>query len=307
MELKAESVSKTYRRRQVVDDVSFVLPPGITGLLGQNGAGKSTLLKILATVLPASAGKVRYGSLTIPGDLTEIRRRMGYLPQQFGLYDHQTGREFLAYACALKGVAPWRVAQAEATRLMEQVGLDPQSRTRLGQYSGGMRQRIGLAQSLIGQPDLLILDEPSAGLDPEERIRILNLVSMVSGRGRVLLSTHLVRDLDQLATHILVMHQGKLLARGTPHDIANQAAGSVYVVTMDSMWWSRLASTWTARQRDPGVPLVASVQVRTDRVVVRLVTDVAPEPLDMDVEPDQPTLSDGYLALTGRRAVECAR
>ncbi len=307
MELRAECVSKTYRRRAVVDDVSLQLPPGITGLLGQNGAGKSTLLKILATVLPVSAGQVHYGPLNGPGDLTEIRRRLGYLPQQFGLYDHQTGREFLAYACALKGVAPWRVALAEAARLMEQVGLDPQARTRLGQYSGGMRQRIGLAQSLINRPELLILDEPSAGLDPEERIRILNLVSMVSGHGRILLSTHLVTDLEQLATHILVMHQGKILARGTPHEIADRATGHVYLVTMDSARWSGMAPTWTARQRDPGAPLVANVQVRADQVVVRLLTEVAPEPDDMDVAAAAPTLSDGYLALTGFRAIEALR
>lgn len=304
MELRAKGVSKTYRRRAVVDDVSFQLPLGITGLLGQNGAGKSTLLKILATVLPASAGQVHYGSLDGRGALTEIRRRLGYLPQQFGLYDHQTGREFLAYACALKGVTPWRVAQAEATRLMEEVGLNPQSRTRLGQYSGGMRQRIGLAQSLINHPDLLILDEPSRGLDPEERIRILNLVSMVSGHGRILLSTHLVTDLEQLATHILVMHHGKLLAQGSPQDIAARAESRVYVTTMERTVWPRLAPAWTARQREPGAPLVVNVQVRADRVVVRVLADTIPESDDMDVAAAPPTLSDGYLALTGLRTIE---
>jgi ABC-2 type transport system ATP-binding protein len=162
-----------------------------------------------------------------------------------------------------------------------------------------MRQRVGLAQSIINDPDLLILDEPSAGLDPEERTRILNLVSMVSGHGRIFLSTHVVVDLEQLATHILVMHDGRLLAEGTPREIADYAAGRAHGITMPSELWARLAPVWTMRQRTPDIPLVANVRIAAGQVAVRVLADEPPMLDDAVVAPEIPTLSDGYLALTG--------
>ena len=298
MELLAEDLLKVYRRRPVVDHLSFELKPGVTGLLGRNGAGKSTLLKMLATVLPPTGGQIRYSPLESPRDLSAIRHRLGYLPQLFGLYDHQTGHEFLTYACALKGVAPWRAARDEAARLMEVVGLNPGLPTRLGRYSGGMRQRVGLAQSLINQPELLILDEPSAGLDPEERTRILSLVSLLAGKGRLLLSTHVVADLEQLADHVLILHEGRLTASGSPAEIAGRAAGRVHLLTMPVGLWAQMAPAWTARQRDPGAPVVANVQVVGDNVRVRVLAETIPSLPEVEAMTGEPDLADGYLTVT---------
>ena len=298
MELQAEDLVKVYRHRPVVDHLSFELQPGVTGLIGRNGAGKSTLLKMLATVLPPTRGRVRYGTWQSPRDLSAIRHRLGYLPQLFGLYDYQTGLEFLTYACALKGVAPWRAAREEAARLLEVVGLDPSSATRLGRYSGGMRQRVALAQSLIQEPELLILDEPGAGLDPEERTRILSVVSLIAGHGRLLLSTHAIADLEQLADRVLVMHEGRVVAEGSPLEIARRAAGRVHLLTMPVGLWTRIAPTWTTRRAGPGTPLVANVQLVGEVVRVRVLAETIP--LDgIEAVSEEPGLADGYLALTG--------
>jgi ABC-type multidrug transport system ATPase subunit len=299
MDIMVDGLTKRYGHRTVVSDMSFHLRPGVTGLLGPNGAGKSTLIKMLATVLPPTSGSVQYGAWRLPRDVIAIRSHLGYLPQEYGLYDQDTGLEFLTYAAAMKGVGPWRRAEEEARRLLELVGLDASAHKRLGQYSGGMRQRVGLAQSLIGTPDLLILDEPSAGLDPEERTRILNLVSMTAGSGSVLLSTHVVSDLEQLASTIVVMTDGHLVMAGPPEEIAAQARGRVFRVSLALSTWQALAPSWTARQKSADTPLVAQVQMEPDRVRLRVLAHEAPDVPEADIVAEPPTLSDGYLALAG--------
>lgn len=297
VEVVAQNLTKRYGRHAVVSDMSFHLRAGVTGLLGPNGAGKSTLLKMLATVLPPSGGTVNYGAWRLPQDVIRIRSRLGYLPQEYGLYDEETGLDFLTYASAMKGIAPWARARDEAARLLELVGLDHASGKRLGEFSGGMRQRVGLAQSLIGNPDLLILDEPSAGLDPQERTRILNLVSMISGQGTVLLSTHVVSDLEHLAGTIMVMTGSRLVMAGSPEEIVLQAAGKVFRLFMPLAVWQELAPQWTARHPAPDIPLVAQVQMEAQGVRIRVVADSAPVVPGADVADDEPTLADGYLSL----------
>lgn len=305
MDVRAEGLAKKYGRRTVLRDVSFQLAPGMTGILGQNGAGKSTLLKILGTVLPPSRGTVRYGDWRWPRDETSIRGTLGYLPQLFGLYDQLSGIEFLTYAAVMKGAESTRRAREEAAQLIEQVGLEAAAGDRLGTYSGGMRQRIAFAQSLIGAPAFLILDEPSTGLDPEERTRMLNLVSLRAQTSRVLLSTHVVSDLEQIAANILVLVDGRIVAQGTPEEISALAAGLTYEVEMPQFEWSALAPVWTARHRAPDVPVVAHVQSARSGVRLRVVARDAPSGgAGRVVRAAPPTLADGYLALTAGFAGE---
>lgn len=299
LNVRLDGIARTFGRRAVLHDVSFTLQPGITGLLGQNGAGKSTMLKILATVLPPTRGQVRYGDWLLPRDASRIRARLGYLPQMYGLYDQLSGLEFLTYAAVMKGIEPWSRARAHAADLVEAVGLESAAGNRLGTYSGGMRQRIALAQSLIGSPDLLILDEPSTGFDPEERTRMLNLVSLRAQTASVLLSTHVVSDLEQIATKIIVLVGGRIVAEGSPEEITAHALGLTFEVDMPAAEWAALAPSWTARHRAEGIPLVTHVQSGGESVRLRVVAADPPESGGRRVVHEvPPTLSDGYLALT---------
>lgn len=241
--LVIDSVDKFYPGGvQALCGFSIDQGPGILGLLGPNGAGKSTLMRILATVTRPTAGRVLWQGHDVVRHPQELRRTLGYLPQDFGVYPNLSAREFLAYLAAVKGLAGRR-ARARVDELLELVNLTAAGRRPLGGFSGGMRQRVGIAQALLNDPRLLIVDEPTAGLDPEERVRFRGLLSDLAGERVVILSTHIVSDVEAVATEIAIIDRGRLVAHGAPEALLRTVEGRVWEWTVAS---SELAA---ARQR----------------------------------------------------------
>ena len=211
MELTADRITKQYKNKIAVDRMSFTLTEGVTGLLGANGAGKTTLMRLLCGILVPDSGTVSCDGMNV--ETEEFREILGYLPQEFGYYPEFTGRDFLLYMSAVKGLE-----QSDAVRktaeLIELVGLGDAARKKVRTYSGGMKQRLGIAQALLNDPQVLIMDEPTAGLDPQERIRFRNLIADIGKNTIVLLSTHIVSDLEHIADKLMIMKEGRLLWQG---------------------------------------------------------------------------------------------
>ncbi|MCG0238891.1 MAG: ATP-binding cassette domain-containing protein [Firmicutes bacterium] len=277
MEIAVEDLTVRYGRHLALAGVSLHLTEGVTGLLGPNGAGKSTLMKVLATLLPPQAGRVRIGPWVLPRDQHPVRERLGYLPQQFGLPGNLTGREYLQYAAAMKG-AP----AAEAEALLEAVGLAEAADRPIRTYSGGMHQRLGIAQALLGDPDLVVVDEPTAGLDPEQRTRFRHLLTRRRPGRVTLFSTHVVADLDQVADRVVVLHRGQVRFTGTLGELAALAEGWVWVM-----------------ERPVGAPpppgaTVVSEQWADGQVLTRVIAPKRPDPA---ARPVPPTPEDGYLVV----------
>ena len=222
-------VAKRYGRTVALDDVTAGIDRGITGLLGPNGAGKTTLLKIAATVLAPDEGRVELLGMdpASPKDRASIRRRLGYMPQEPGFYPRFSAFEFVDYVAILKEVTDRKARHAEVRRVLDAVGLGDQAGKRIRTLSGGMRRRLALAQALLGRPDLLLLDEPTAGLDPEQRLRFRQLISSQPGR-TVVLSTHQTEDVSALCSRVLVLAQGGIRFDGRPADLAAVAEGRVW-------------------------------------------------------------------------------
>ena len=211
MELTADRITKQYKNKIAVDRMSFTLTKGVTGLLGANGAGKTTLMRLLTGILLPTSGTVTCDGMDVGTE--EYRDILGYLPQEFGCYPEFSGRDFLLYMCALKGLTK-QEAQLKTEELIGLAGLKEAARKKVRTYSGGMKRRLGIAQALLNDPRVLILDEPTAGLDPQERVRFRELIASI-GRGRiVLLSTHIVSDLEHIADRLLIMNEGRLLWQG---------------------------------------------------------------------------------------------
>ncbi len=222
-------LDKTYPGgTQALQGMNLEIPPGMFGLLGPNGAGKTTLMKILATLLEPDAGTVRMGDLDLVADKSATRRILGYLPQEFGFYPGFTAEEMLTYLAKLKGLADNKARKKAVEDLLERVNLGSEKRRKLGTFSGGMRQRFGIAQALLGNPQLLIVDEPTAGLDPEERNRFHNLLSELASNIVVLLSTHIVLDVSNLCTHMAIIRNGRILFTGVPTEAVNRIDGHVW-------------------------------------------------------------------------------
>ena len=211
MELKIDRVSKQYKNKIAVDRLSANLHTGVTGLLGTNGAGKTTLMRMICGVLTPTGGEITYNGMPVSEE--RYRSVLGYLPQEFGCYPEFSGRDFLLYFAALKGI-PKNEAIIRGEELLETVGLAEVSRKKVRTYSGGMKQRLGIAQALLNRPQVLILDEPTAGLDPMERVRFRELIRETGKSSIVLLSTHIVSDVEHIADHILLMKDGQLLWQG---------------------------------------------------------------------------------------------
>ena len=211
MELIADRVTKQYKNKIAVDRMSFTLTRGVTGMLGANGAGKTTLMRLLCGILVPTGGTVTFDGMDVGSE--EYRDILGYLPQEFGYYPEFTGRDFLLYMSAMKGLAK-RDALRRTEELIELVGLGDASVKRVRTYSGGMKQRLGIAQALLNDPQVLIMDEPTAGLDPQERIRFRDLIAEIGQDRIVLLSTHIVPDLAHIADRLMIMKDGQLLWRG---------------------------------------------------------------------------------------------
>ena len=211
MELTADRLTKQYKNKIAVDRMSFTLTEGVTGLLGSNGAGKTTLMRLLCGILVPTGGTVTCDGMDVSSE--EYRDILGYLPQEFGYYPEFTGRDFLLYMAAVKGL-PGSDALRKTEELIELVGLGPAARKKVRTYSGGMKQRLGIAQALLGDPQVLIMDEPTAGLDPQERIRFRELIAGLGKNRIVLLSTHIVSDLEHIADRLMIMKEGRLIWQG---------------------------------------------------------------------------------------------
>lgn len=254
MELIIDSVSKQYGTgKWGVRDFSLSLQPGILGLVGPNGAGKSTLMRILATITKPTSGRIIFDGTDLLHDPNRIREVLGYLPQDFGIYPNLNAVEFLEYLAAVKGLDR-RSASQRIDELLQVVNLGEARKHLLGGYSGGMKQRIGIAQALLNDPRLLIVDEPTAGLDPEERIRFRNLLSDLSGDRIVILSTHIVSDVEASATRIAVIREGRLLADAMPEELLQEVEGKVWewIVPSEALpsIKQRYAISGTVRHRD---------------------------------------------------------
>ena len=290
MQLSIENVGKRYRGDfWGLRDFTLKLGPGVLGLLGPNGAGKSTLMRILATITRPTEGRVLWNGEDIARTPDGLREVLGYLPQDFGVYPNLNAVEFLEYIAAVKGI-DGRVARRRIEELLVLVNLTEARKRPLGGYSGGMRQRIGIAQALLNDPRLLIVDEPTVGLDPEERVRFRNLLSDLGGERTVLLSTHIVSDVEATATDIAVVDRGRLLAHAEPEALLAGVEGRVWEWVLPS------AELPAARERWK----ISSTFRRADGVHARVVSAVPPSP---DAVPVAPTLEDAYLSvLEGHRA-----
>jgi ABC-type multidrug transport system ATPase subunit len=284
LELALESVGYRYRGgHQAVDGVGLALGPGIVGLLGPNGAGKSTLMRVLSTLAKATAGRVLWRGEDIARKPDALRRELGYLPQDFGVYEALSAREFLAFLAAVKGL-PAKSVAARVDACLEMVGLTDVADRRLGGYSGGMRQRVGIAQALLNDPKLLIVDEPTVGLDPEERVRFRHLLAELAGERLVILSTHIVSDIEASAATLAVMAGGRLRFHGTPEALLAQADGHVWSWTIPAEQLADLR----VRMR------ISRAQRRAHGVEVRVVGEAPPSG---DAVPVAPDLEDAYLWL----------
>ena len=216
MELVIDRVSKQYKNKIAVDRISLTLTKGIYGLLGANGAGKTTLMRMLCGILTPTSGSISYDGLDVSEE--EYRALLGYLPQDFGYYPDFSGKDFLLYMAALKGLSK-KAAIKRVEELLELVSLADVAKKKIKTYSGGMKQRLGIAQALLNEPQILILDEPTAGLDPKERVRFRNLIAELGKDNIVILSTHIVSDVDRIADRILMMNNGSLVFNGTRDEI----------------------------------------------------------------------------------------
>lgn len=215
MELTVDRVTKQYKNKIAVDRLSFILTPGVTGLLGANGAGKTTLIRMICGILTPGSGDIRLDGISVKDE--RFRDVLGYLPQDFGYYPEFSGRDFLLYFSALKGLDKLS-AKRRCGELLEVVGLTDVARKKVKTYSGGMKQRLGIAQALLNRPKVLILDEPTAGLDPKERVRFRELIAELGKESIVLLSTHIVSDVEHIADRILMMRDGQIIWQGVWKD-----------------------------------------------------------------------------------------
>jgi ABC-type multidrug transport system ATPase subunit len=291
MKLSLEGVSKLYSGEVWgLKDFTLDVGPGILGLLGPNGAGKSTLMRILATITKPTSGTVTWNGTNVVRSPNSVRAVLGYLPQDFGVYPNLNAVEFLEYLAAAKGLDR-KTARQRIQELLAVVNLIDARKRPLGGYSGGMKQRVGIAQALLNDPELLIVDEPTAGLDPEERVRFRNLLSELSGARIVILSTHIVSDVEASATKIALIARGQLVTCAAPEDLLQSVEGKV---------WERIipsADLPALRQQY----LTSSTMHRSDGVHLRIVSEAPPGP---DATPQPATLEDAYLYWISRAKAE---
>ena len=287
MELSIDRLTKHYGRKIAVDRVSAALTPGVYGLLGANGAGKTTLMRMLCAILEPTSGEVRLDGKDVVGMGPAYRDVLGYLPQDFGYYPTYTAAEFLAYIAALKGI-PRERAKKRVAELMDTLELTAVAGKKLKTFSGGMKQRVGIAQALLNDPQILILDEPTSGLDPKERVRLRNLLSEYAGDKIVILSTHIVSDVEAIADEVFVMKDGRFILQGTVPELIRRAEGKVWELAVPASQ----ARLWQER-----VP-VANFRHEGERVVLRIVSDRRPADR---ATPCQPTMEDLYLYHFGKK------
>lgn len=288
MELRMEKVTKSFIDMNAVDCVSYTMGTGVYGLLGINGAGKTTLMRMLTTLIKPSSGKITYDGQDIFEMDGGYRRIIGYLPQDFGYYPEFTVMDYLLYIASIKGLKPG-AAKRRAEALIKKVGLEKQKNKKMKKLSGGMRRRAGIAQAMLNDPEILILDEPTAGLDPNERVRFRNLLSEFSKDRLVLLSTHIVSDVEYIAKEILFMQNGKIEAAGTSDEL---------LVTMTKKVWevdcSREETEFFTRNY-----MVSNIKMERDRVLLRI---LSADPPTQNAVLEKANLEDLFLSYFGERS-----
>lgn len=289
MQLDIRGISKTYPNGvHALKDVSLTIPAGMYGLLGPNGAGKSTLMRILATLQEPDTGTVQLGDIDVVKQKDSVRQTLGYLPQEFGVYPKVSAEDLLDHFAILKGFPHRSERKAVCEALLRQTNLWDVRRQKLGGYSGGMRQRFGVAVALIGNPKLMIVDEPTAGLDPAERVRFLNLLSELGENSVVLLSTHIVEDVSELCTRMAIINQGEILLEAEPLSAVAELRGRI---------WRRVVSR-DALQNMEREHAVISTKLLAGRTLVHVYSDGSP---GEGFEPSEPDLEDVYFStMTGR-------
>jgi ABC-type multidrug transport system ATPase subunit len=291
--LMISGLSKTYRGGVcALRKIDLEIPRGMFGLLGPNGAGKTTLMKILATLLDADEGQVTFDGIDALKEKAAVRSLLGYLPQDFGLYPTLTAWQMLDYLARLKGVIGANERSSQIDALLERVNLSSERARKLGEFSGGMRQRFAVAQALLGDPKLLIVDEPTAGLDPQERVRFHNLLSDIASDVVVLLSTHIVSDVSNICSRMAIIRRGEIIATREPRDALGELTGRV--------WEATVAREEAARLK-PRLAVVSS-QMYAGDVRLRVISDNGC-PGD-GFAPASPTLEDYYFSLVNRPARE---
>lgn len=284
MELTLDRLTKQFGSAIAVDRVSTAFGPGVYGLLGANGAGKTTLMRMICDVLKPTSGSILWNNSPIEQLGADYRNLLGYLPQDFGYYPDFTALDFMLYLSSLKGLDRYQ-AKRRSLELLTLVGLEDVAKRKIRTFSGGMKQRLGIAQAVINDPKVLVLDEPTAGLDPKERVRFRNLISSLAQDKIVILSTHIVSDVEYIADEILVMRKGTIVTTGTVEQIVAEVRGCVWECSV------------TPREANA---MAASLNVgnlhydRTGKAVVRIVSDTRPHAQAHEVEP---TLEDVYLHL----------
>src|SRR5687767_14872897 len=289
MELRIDGVSKTYPNGvQALKDVTLTIPAGMYGLLGPNGAGKSTLMRIVATLQEPDEGSIRLGDIDVVHQKDEVRRTLGYLPQEFGVYPKVSAEDLLDHFALLKGIAMRGERKQVVEALLRQTNLWEVRKQKLGGYSGGMKQRFGVAVALLGNPKLLIVDEPTAGLDPAERVRFLNLLSEVGENSVVILSTHIVEDVSELCTRMAIIDRGEILLEAEPLRAVDDLRGRI---------WQRVIAKeeLLALEREHAV---ISTKLIAGRTAVRVYSDAASGP---GFAPAEPALQDVYFATMAGR------
>ena len=289
MELVIDRISKRFGTTWAVRDVSLRCGPGLIGLVGPNGAGKTTLMRLLATLSQPTSGVIYWNGQDTQKQGNALRQVLGYLPQAFGIYPEFTGRRFLMYLAELKGL-PSALARRRVDELLETANLTQVADQRLTTYSGGMKQRIGIAQALLNDPELLIVDEPTAGLDPEERVRFRTLLASLTASRIVLLSTHIVGDVEAVASRLVLLRAGQIAADTTPQEVLSRATGQVWEVTVDLAAAQRLQAAYR----------VTTMISRPTGLYLRLISATRPHEA---ATPAEPTLEEAVLAANVPAAV----
>jgi len=284
MELQISNLSKRYPNgTQALQDVSLTIPLGMFGLLGPNGAGKSTLMRTLATLQEADSGRATLGDIDVLRQKDAVRRVLGYLPQEFGLYPKVSAEDLLDHFAVLKGITNAHERKEVVRALLQQTNLYDHRRKSLGGYSGGMKQRFGIAQALLGNPRLIIVDEPTAGLDPEERVRFHNVLSAIGENIIVILSTHIVSDVSDLCRSMAIIHEGRVRVAGNPAQLVAELDGKV--------WRKSIAHDDLAAYRQRFQ--LISMRLVAGQTLVHVLSDQSPEP---GFEPAAPDLEELYFA-----------
>jgi ABC-type multidrug transport system ATPase subunit len=283
MELQIRNLSKTYSNGvQALKDITLTIPRGMYGLLGPNGAGKSTLMRTIATLQEPDAGEIRLGDIDVLAERDRVRETLGYLPQEFGVYPRASAEELLGHFAVLKGITGRGERRTVVEALLRQTNLYDVRRKKLGGYSGGMRQRFGVAVALLGDPTLIIVDEPTAGLDPAERVRFLNLLSEIGERAVVVLSTHIVEDVSELCSRMAIIDRGEILLEAEPLGAVDDLRGRMWRRVIEKAELPALEQAHA----------VVSTKLLAGRTVVRVFGDDPPGAGFEAVEPD---LEDVYF------------